>query len=515
MLAEPFGLLPRLLRGRPLVQQGSHPRGGLGGVGEQLPRSFRRDVPHRQHAGRRAGLPEALVAGLRIRHEIGGGPELDRPLRDRLDLEHCTLGRRADRADGGQGELVDLLALVAEPPRLQLAAGDARARSRSSPGSNPGTPRPPAAPATSRSRASCARRARGRRLPCRSPCASVREVPSVSATANSRSERWMQRSAPSASARRSASSACGGPIVMATTSPPCSSRSRAACATAKASNGLSRSGTPSRLSDFVSSSNSIASGRGICLTRQTIFTRVRLSGHARRALRHPREPAGARAGARAGGRARRRPLAARRRLRHSEPVAARDARAPPGARERDLDPRQRRALAARPAARPARGDVVLRALRRRPARGRGRLALQPPAAGRARRRALRPRLAALRRRELRARAAGDEARMLDGVRDRTVVFGHSHQQFRRPGPDGTDLLNPGSVGMPLDGDTRSAWATYEDGDFTFRRTEYDVAAGRRRLPRDGRRLRRDGLEADRAAAPTSREKRRARSRRSP
>jgi predicted phosphodiesterase len=68
----------------------------------------------------------------------------------------------------------------------------------------------------------------------------------------------------------------------------------------------------------------------------------------------------------------------------------------------------------------------------------------------------------------------DEVRMLDGVRDRTVVFGHSHQQFRRPGPDSTDLLNPGSVGMPLDGDTRSAWATYDEGGFTFRRTEYDV-----------------------------------------
>ena len=27
----------------------------------------------------------------------------------------------------------------------------------------------------------------------------------------------------------------------------------------------------------------------------------------------------------------------------------------------------------------------------------------------------------------------DEARMLAGVRDRTVVFGHSHQQFTRPG----------------------------------------------------------------------------------
>ena len=35
------------------------------------------------------------------------------------------------------------------------------------------------------------------------------------------------------------------------------------------------------------------------------------------------------------------------------------------------------------------------------------------------------------------------------------------------------MLNPGSVGMPLDGDVRSAWATW-DGDFAFRRTEYDV-----------------------------------------
>jgi diadenosine tetraphosphatase ApaH/serine/threonine PP2A family protein phosphatase len=65
-----------------------------------------------------------------------------------------------------------------------------------------------------------------------------------------------------------------------------------------------------------------------------------------------------------------------------------------------------------------------------------------------------------------------EERMLAGVHDRTIVFGHSHQQFRRPGPAGTDLVNPGSVGMPLDGDVRAAWATW-DGDFVFRRTEYD------------------------------------------
>jgi predicted phosphodiesterase len=76
-----------------------------------------------------------------------------------------------------------------------------------------------------------------------------------------------------------------------------------------------------------------------------------------------------------------------------------------------------------------------------------------------------------------------EERLLAGVRDRTVVFGHSHQQFRRPGPHGTDLVNPGSAGMPLDGDVRAAWATW-DGDFEFRRTEYDLeraAAGYRAL----------------------------------
>jgi predicted phosphodiesterase len=67
----------------------------------------------------------------------------------------------------------------------------------------------------------------------------------------------------------------------------------------------------------------------------------------------------------------------------------------------------------------------------------------------------------------------DDERLLDGVRHRTVVFGHSHLQFQRPGPNGTHLVNPGSVGMPLDGDVRAAWATWDD-DFAFHRTEYDT-----------------------------------------
>jgi predicted phosphodiesterase len=77
----------------------------------------------------------------------------------------------------------------------------------------------------------------------------------------------------------------------------------------------------------------------------------------------------------------------------------------------------------------------------------------------------------------------DEERLLGGVHDRTIVFGHSHQQFRRLGPANTDLVNPGSVGMPLDGDVRAAWAARDD-DFELRRVEYDVeraAAGYRSL----------------------------------
>jgi diadenosine tetraphosphatase ApaH/serine/threonine PP2A family protein phosphatase len=75
-----------------------------------------------------------------------------------------------------------------------------------------------------------------------------------------------------------------------------------------------------------------------------------------------------------------------------------------------------------------------------------------------------------------------EERMLGGIRDRTVVFGHSHRQFRRRGPNGTELVNPGSVGMPLDADPRAGWALLQEGGrFEFRRTEYDVDRATARL----------------------------------
>jgi diadenosine tetraphosphatase ApaH/serine/threonine PP2A family protein phosphatase len=78
-----------------------------------------------------------------------------------------------------------------------------------------------------------------------------------------------------------------------------------------------------------------------------------------------------------------------------------------------------------------------------------------------------------------------EERMLAGVRGRTVVFGHSHVQFARSGPDETELVNPGSVGQPLDGDTRAAWAIAEGERLTFRRTEYDVERAAAQMRRQG------------------------------
>jgi diadenosine tetraphosphatase ApaH/serine/threonine PP2A family protein phosphatase len=58
-----------------------------------------------------------------------------------------------------------------------------------------------------------------------------------------------------------------------------------------------------------------------------------------------------------------------------------------------------------------------------------------------------------------------------------LVFGHTHLPFTREGPGEIQLVNPGSVGIPLDGDTRAAYALlHEDGRVELRRAEYDAAA---------------------------------------
>jgi putative phosphoesterase len=70
----------------------------------------------------------------------------------------------------------------------------------------------------------------------------------------------------------------------------------------------------------------------------------------------------------------------------------------------------------------------------------------------------------------------DDRRLLEGSAEETVVFGHTHLQFRRES-EATLLVNPGSVGMPFDGDRRAAYAIWHDGrEIELRRVEYDVDA---------------------------------------
>ena len=74
-------------------------------------------------------------------------------------------------------------------------------------------------------------------------------------------------------------------------------------------------------------------------------------------------------------------------------------------------------------------------------------------------------------------AGDDEDELLIGVTDHRLFFGHTHLQFRRTAqsPNGpVELINPGSVGVPLDGDHRAAYALVDDdGNVEFRRVEYD------------------------------------------
>jgi predicted phosphodiesterase len=82
--------------------------------------------------------------------------------------------------------------------------------------------------------------------------------------------------------------------------------------------------------------------------------------------------------------------------------------------------------------------------------------------------------------------AAEAAAMLAGVEQHTLLCGHVHIQYRRP-LAGHEVINPGSVGMPLDGDPRAAWAVVSDGRVTLRRTPYDVETVAERVEReDGR-----------------------------
>jgi predicted phosphodiesterase len=73
--------------------------------------------------------------------------------------------------------------------------------------------------------------------------------------------------------------------------------------------------------------------------------------------------------------------------------------------------------------------------------------------------------------------AGDESELLAGVDGGRLVFGHTHLPFRRTAERGVELVNPGSVGMPFDGDSRASYALVDDGEeVCHRRVAYDHRA---------------------------------------
>ena len=76
----------------------------------------------------------------------------------------------------------------------------------------------------------------------------------------------------------------------------------------------------------------------------------------------------------------------------------------------------------------------------------------------------------------------DELELLEGVEDRRLVFGHFHVSFDRIGAHEIELVAPGAVGIPLDGDHRAAWALmHDDGRIARRRVAYDHAASAARV----------------------------------
>lgn len=75
-----------------------------------------------------------------------------------------------------------------------------------------------------------------------------------------------------------------------------------------------------------------------------------------------------------------------------------------------------------------------------------------------------------------AEPADTDAALLNGVEERRVLFGHTHVQFARR-HEAIELINPGSVGIPLDGDPRAAYALIdEQGRLDLRRVAYDHQA---------------------------------------
>ena len=73
---------------------------------------------------------------------------------------------------------------------------------------------------------------------------------------------------------------------------------------------------------------------------------------------------------------------------------------------------------------------------------------------------------------------------LDAVDADFVCVGHTHVPFHLD-LGGTQIVNPGSVGQPRDGDPRCAYAVIENGRVEFRRVEYDIDATLRQMQEAG------------------------------
>lgn len=79
----------------------------------------------------------------------------------------------------------------------------------------------------------------------------------------------------------------------------------------------------------------------------------------------------------------------------------------------------------------------------------------------------------------------DEARIREivaGVDADVLIVGHTHLPFTRQ-VGRLRIVNPGSVGQPLDGDPRAAYAMWQDGEFSLRRVTYDIDAATQALER--------------------------------
>ena len=219
------GLLPALWLGGALGEQRPHLYGRVLGARGSDPGTLGTSVADGEYACRRSGLAEALVVRLEVVDEIGRLPDLDRAVP--IPARRLLRGK-ADGEDDRQPDLVDLLAEVRVPRDAERVAGalDGRGARDMRPAEERGDltrnlPRlgvERLASAEDEVGALLLDRQRERsRRPerVRDGEDAIREVDIA---------RWV----PSARQSRSASSACGGPMVIATTS----SASKTACCTA-------------------------------------------------------------------------------------------------------------------------------------------------------------------------------------------------------------------------------------------------------------------------------------------